>query len=45
MLNMNLQFFAHKKGAELLMKSLVLGLQGIQTTYGNEFIVLEFKEV
>ncbi len=31
--------------AELLMKSLVLGLQGIQTTYGNEFIVLEFKEV
>ena len=31
--------------AALLMKSLVLGLQGIQNTYGNEYIVLNFKEV
>ena len=31
--------------ADLLMKSLVLGLQGMQTTYGDEFIVLEFREV
>ena len=31
--------------ADLLMKSLVLGLQGIQNNYGNEFIVLEFREV
>lgn len=31
--------------AELLMKSLVLGLQGIQNTYGNDYIVLNFKEV
>ena len=31
--------------ADLLMKSLVLGLQGIQNTYGNEYIVLNFKEV
>ncbi len=31
--------------AELLMKSLVLGLQGIQNFYGNEYISLIFKEV
>ncbi len=31
--------------AELLMKSLVLGLQGIQNNYGNEYIVLEIREV
>ena len=31
--------------AKLLMKSLVLGLQGIQNTYGNDYIVLNFKEV
>ncbi|MBP3488106.1 MAG: ribosomal-processing cysteine protease Prp [Roseburia sp.] len=39
--------FEHPAGhdAELLMKSLVLGLQGIQNTYGNDYIVLNFKEV
>ena len=31
--------------ADLLMKSLVLGLQGIQNTYGDEYIVLDFREV
>ena len=31
--------------AGLLMKSLVLGLQGIQNTYGNDYIILNFKEV
>ena len=31
--------------ADLLMRSLVLGLQGIQTTYGDEYIVLDFREV
>ena len=31
--------------ADLLMKSLVLGLQGIQNSYGNEYIILNFKEV
>ena len=31
--------------ADLLMKSLVLGLQGIQKNYGNDYIVLEFREV
>lgn len=31
--------------AELLMKSLVLGLQGIQNNYGVEYITLNFKEV
>lgn len=31
--------------AGLIMKSLVLGLKGIQSTYGNEYIVLTFKEV
>ena len=31
--------------ADLLMKSLVLGLQGIQNTYGNDCIILTFKEV
>ena len=30
---------------QLLMKSMVLGLQGIQNDYGNEFIILNFKEV
>ena len=29
----------------LLMRSLFLGLQGIQNSYGNEYIHLEFKEV
>lgn len=31
--------------AELLMKTLVLGLQGIQSNYGNSFISLRFEEV
>lgn len=31
--------------ADLLMRSLVLGLQGIQHNYGNEYIKLNFKEV
>ena len=31
--------------ADLLMKSMVLGLQGIQHTYGNDYIILTFKEV
>ena len=31
--------------AELLMKSMVLGLQGIQNNYGNEYLILDFKEV
>ena len=30
---------------QLLMKSMVLGLQGIQNDYGNEYIILDFKEV
>ena len=29
----------------LLLRSMVLGLQGIQHDYGNEFIILNFKEV
>ena len=31
--------------AELLMKSMVLGLRGIQNNYGNRFIHLRFEEV
>lgn len=31
--------------ADLLMKSLVLGLKEIQNTYGNDFIILNFREV
>lgn len=31
--------------ADLFMKSMVLGLQGIQNTYGNDYIVLDFREV
>ena len=39
--------FRHSAGhdAQLLMKSLVLGLQGIQQAYGAEYIALNFKEV
>ncbi len=29
----------------LLMRSLVLGLQGIQHTYGSDYVILNFKEV
>ena len=31
--------------AQLLVESMILGLQGIQNDYGNEFIILDFKEV
>ena len=31
--------------AELLMKTLVLGLQGIEDSYGNRFVKLSFEEV
>lgn len=31
--------------AELLLKSLALGLQGIKDQYGDEYITLSFKEV
>lgn len=29
----------------LLIDSMILGLQGIQNDYGNEYIILDFKEV
>ena len=31
--------------AQLLVESMILGLQGIRNDYGNEFIILDFKEV
>lgn len=31
--------------AELLIKAMILGLQGIQNTYGNKNLILDFKEV
>ena len=31
--------------AQLLLKAMILGLQGIQKDYGNEYIILDFKEV
>ena len=31
--------------AQLLVESMILGLQGIQNDYVNEFIILNFKEV
>ena len=31
--------------ADLLMKSLILGLQAIQNNYGDEYIILNFREV
>jgi hypothetical protein len=31
--------------AKLLCDSMILGLQGIQNDYGEEFLNLEFKEV
>ena len=39
--------FLHPAGhdAELLVKSLILGLQGIQQSYGADYIDLDFKEV
>lgn len=35
----------YRKESVLLLRSLVLGLQEIQRSYGNEFISLKFKEV
>ena len=29
----------------LLIQSMILGLQGIQSDYGNEYLILDFKEV
>ena len=31
--------------AQHLVESMILGLKGIQNDYGNEFIILDFKEV
>ena len=31
--------------AKLLVDAMILGLQGIQTNYGKEFLTLDFKEV
>ena len=31
--------------AALLIDAMILGLKGIQDDYGNEYIILEFKEV
>ena len=31
--------------AKLLVDAMILGLQGIQNNYGNDYIVLEFREV
>lgn len=33
------------RDADLFMKSMVLGLKGIQKNYGNEYIILDFREV
>ena len=30
---------------ELLLRTMVLGLKGIQKDYGNEYIILDYKEV
>ena len=35
----------YSKEALLLIRSLVLGLQGIQENYGTEYMILRFKEV
>ena len=31
--------------AQLLVKSMILGLKGIQNDYGNDYIILNFREV
>jgi uncharacterized protein YsxB (DUF464 family) len=31
--------------AALLLNSMILGLQGIQTDYGDEYLILNYKEV
>ena len=31
--------------SELLINSMILGLKGIQNDYGNDYIILNFKEV
>ena len=35
----------YSRESVLLIQSLVLGLQGIQESYGNEYLSLNFKEV
>ncbi|MCI8495424.1 MAG: ribosomal-processing cysteine protease Prp [Lachnospiraceae bacterium] len=35
----------YSQSSLLLLRSLVLGLQGIQQNYGTEYIMLKFKEV
>ena len=35
----------YSKESLLFLRSLVLGLQGIQSNYGNDYMTLEFKEV
>ena len=35
----------YSKGSLLLLDSLVLGLQGIQKSYGKEYVSVKFKEV
>ena len=36
---------AGSDGTQLLLKSMVLGLKGIQKDYGNEFIILDYKKM
>jgi hypothetical protein len=31
--------------SELLIRAMVLGLEGIRDTYGNEYLILKFREV
>ena len=38
-------FLGYSKESLLLIRSLVLGLQGIQKNYGTEYIMLKFEEV
>jgi uncharacterized protein YsxB (DUF464 family) len=36
---------AAEHDTQLLIRSMILGLQGIQSDYGNEYLILDFKEV
>ena len=43
-----ISFLLHKPASDdvdLLIRSLILGLKGIQKDYGDEYLVLDFKEV
>ena len=43
-----ISFLLHKPASDdvdLLIRSLLLGLKGIQKDYGDEYLVLDFKEV